>query len=118
MSVMMGDPVQDQLNVDECSLRAYHTGAARPDILRRSCSIGLRVGFLGARFPYLVWVMRLGAVTDPSSRSIKRRVRGNGRMVGRHLRQFQSEEFAQGKRIGRPPRNCALRVQGFEIADQ
>ena len=43
---------------------------------------------------------------------------GNGRMVRRRLRQYQAEKFAHGKRIGRPPRNCAFRVQPFEIADQ
>jgi len=43
---------------------------------------------------------------------------GNGRMVRRRRRQYQSEKFAQGNRIGRPPRNCAFRVEPFEIADQ
>jgi hypothetical protein len=28
------------------------------------------------------------------------------------------KKFAQTKRIGRPPRNCAFRVQSCEIPDQ
>jgi hypothetical protein len=43
---------------------------------------------------------------------------GNRRMVRRRVRQHQAEKLAQGKRIGRPPRDRALRVQAFEIADQ
>src|SRR4029077_5663362 len=40
------------------------------------------------------------------------------RMIRRRLRQDQSEKRAQGKRIGRPPRDGALSIQAFEIADQ
>ena len=40
------------------------------------------------------------------------------RMVRRRLRQHQPEKLAQRKRIGRTPRDRALRVQAFEIADQ
>jgi hypothetical protein len=39
-------------------------------------------------------------------------------MIRRRLRQQQPEKLAQGKRIGRPPRDRALSVQAFEIADQ
>ena len=42
----------------------------------------------------------------------------NGRMIGRRLRQHHAEKLAQGKRIGRPPRDGALGVQAFEVADQ
>jgi hypothetical protein len=43
---------------------------------------------------------------------------GNRRMIGRRLRQHRPEKLAQGKRIGCAPRNRALGVQAFEIADQ
>jgi hypothetical protein len=43
---------------------------------------------------------------------------GNRRMIRRRLRQHQPEEFAQGKRICRPPRDRALGIQAFEVADQ
>jgi hypothetical protein len=39
-------------------------------------------------------------------------------MIGRRVRQHQPEKLAQGKRIGRPPRDRALGVQAFEIADE
>ena len=39
-------------------------------------------------------------------------------MIRRRLRQHQPEKLAQRKRIRRPPRNRALGVQAFEIADQ
>jgi hypothetical protein len=39
-------------------------------------------------------------------------------MIGRYLRQHQHEELAQRKRIGRTPRNRALGVPAFELADQ
>ena len=42
----------------------------------------------------------------------------NRRMIGRRLRRRQSEKLAQGKRIDRPPRDRALGVQPFEVADQ
>ena len=42
----------------------------------------------------------------------------NRRMIRRRLRQRQSEKLAQGKRIGRPPGDRALRIQSFEIPDQ
>ncbi len=43
---------------------------------------------------------------------------GNRRMIGRRLRQHQPEKLAHGKRIGRAPRDRALGIQAFEIADQ
>ena len=43
---------------------------------------------------------------------------GNCRMVRRCLRQHQPEKFTERKRIRRTPRNRALGVQAFEIADQ
>jgi hypothetical protein len=43
---------------------------------------------------------------------------GNRRMIRWRLRQHQPEKLAQGKRIGRPPRDRALRIQAFEVADQ
>jgi hypothetical protein len=39
-------------------------------------------------------------------------------MDGRRLWPYQAEKLAQGKRIRGTPRNGALRVQAFEIADQ
>jgi hypothetical protein len=39
-------------------------------------------------------------------------------MVGRRLRQHQAEKLAQGKRVRRTPRNGALGIQTFEVADQ
>jgi hypothetical protein len=42
----------------------------------------------------------------------------NRRMVGRRLGQHQPEKFAQRKRISRPPRDPAFRVQAFEIPDE
>ena len=39
-------------------------------------------------------------------------------MVRRRLRQHQTEELAQRKRIGRSPGDGALRVQAFEVANQ
>jgi hypothetical protein len=39
-------------------------------------------------------------------------------MVRRCVRQDQAEKLAQRKRIGGSPRDRALRVQAFEIADQ
>jgi len=39
-------------------------------------------------------------------------------MIGRRLRQHQPEKVAQRKRIGGTPRNRALGIQAFEIADQ
>jgi hypothetical protein len=43
---------------------------------------------------------------------------GNRRMVRRRLRQHQAEKLAQGERVRRSPRDRALRVQAFEVADQ
>ena len=42
----------------------------------------------------------------------------NRRMIRRRLRQHQSEKLAQRKRIRGTPRNGALGIQAFEIADQ
>ena len=39
-------------------------------------------------------------------------------MIWRRLWQYQSETLAQRKRVRRPPRDRALRVQALEIADQ
>jgi hypothetical protein len=39
-------------------------------------------------------------------------------MIRRRLRQHQSDKLTQGKRIGRPPGDPALRVQPLEVADQ
>ena len=39
-------------------------------------------------------------------------------MVRRRLRQHHAEKLAQGKRIGRTPRNRALGVQAFEVTNQ
>ncbi len=39
-------------------------------------------------------------------------------MVRWCVRQHQAEKLAQGKRIGCPPRDRALRVQAFEMADE
>jgi hypothetical protein len=43
---------------------------------------------------------------------------GNRRMIRRCVRQHQPEELAQRKRVGRTPRDGALRVQPFEVPDQ
>ena len=42
----------------------------------------------------------------------------NRRMIRRRLRQHQPEKLAQRKRIRRTPRDRALGVQAFEVADQ
>ena len=42
----------------------------------------------------------------------------NRRVIGRRLRQYQPEKLAQRKRIRGTPRNGALGVQAFEIADE
>ena len=42
----------------------------------------------------------------------------NRRMIGRRLGQHQSQKLAQGERIRRTPRNGALRIEAFEVADQ
>ena len=39
-------------------------------------------------------------------------------MIRRRLGQHQPEKLAQGKRVGRAPRDGALGVQAFEVADQ
>jgi hypothetical protein len=39
-------------------------------------------------------------------------------MIRRRVRQHQPEKLTQRKRIRRPPRDHALGVQPFEIADQ
>jgi hypothetical protein len=43
---------------------------------------------------------------------------GNRRMIRRCVRQHQPEELAERKRVGRTPRDGALRVQPFEVPDQ
>ena len=39
-------------------------------------------------------------------------------MVGRPLVEPQAQEGAHGQRVGRAPRDAALRIEPFEIADQ
>ena len=39
-------------------------------------------------------------------------------MVGRRCRRRQTQERPQTQRVGRPPRNCPLRVKAFEIPDE
>ena len=39
-------------------------------------------------------------------------------MVRRRVRQYQAEKLAQGKRIGRPPRDRAFGIEAFEAPDQ
>ena len=45
------------------------------------------------------------------------RTRDRG-VVGRHLHQLHIEKSAQRKGIGRPPGNCALRIEPFEVTNQ
>ena len=52
------------------------------------------------------------------SRSIRRRVSRNRRVLGRHLVQAQAQEAAQRERIGRAPRNPSLRIDALEIPDE
>jgi len=42
----------------------------------------------------------------------------NRRMIGRRLVEPQAQEVAHRQRVSRPPRDPALRVESFEIADQ
>ena len=43
---------------------------------------------------------------------------GDRRVIRRGLRQRQAEKIAHGQRIGRAPRDPALRVDALEVADQ